>query len=98
MADPIVECYSGYTYAQAPRAFAWQERRFEVAKIEEQWRTPHGYSFAVRTRTEERFELHYDELQDRWMIHPLPVHDRKSAEKAKVLAFPFCKDRENTPD
>jgi hypothetical protein len=98
MTDPTVECYSGHTYAQEPRAFSWQERRFEVAKIEERWRTPYGYAFAVRTRMEDRFELHYDELQDRWKIQILPVNERKSAREAKVLAFPSCKDHQNTPD
>ena len=96
--DPIVECYSGHTYAQEPRAFAWQGRRFEVVKIDQRWRTPHGPSFAVRTKTGDRFELHYDELQDRWIIHGLPLSDRESEKRAKVPAFPPGPDRQKSSD
>jgi hypothetical protein len=98
MTNLIVECYSGHTYAQEPRSFTWQGRRFEVSKIQERWRSPHGHSFAVRTMTGDRFELHYDELQDNWMIHPLPVNYRPSADRAKILAFPPCGDRHTSPD
>jgi len=36
--------------------------------VEARWRTPAGPAFSVQTETGERFELHYDELNDRWMI------------------------------
>jgi hypothetical protein len=98
MTDPTVECYSGHTYAQEPRAFSWQGRCFDVARIEQRWRTPHGPSFALRTKAGERFELHYDELRDRWVIHPLPAIDRAGVKRAKVLAFPSCGDRQRSPD
>jgi hypothetical protein len=42
-----VECYSGYTYAQEPRAFEWHGRRYEVERIVKRWRTPSGPAFRV---------------------------------------------------
>jgi len=41
------ECYSGTTYAQEPRAFEWEGRRYEVARIVKRWRTPAGPGFRV---------------------------------------------------
>lgn len=71
MKDEIqVECYSGHTYAQEPRAFVWQGQRHEVAAIERAWRTPAGPVFRVRTAEGWRFELAYDEAADRWMVYP----------------------------
>jgi hypothetical protein len=68
MSAGSVECYSGHTYAQEPRAVVWRGRRFAVDHVEARWRTPAGPAFSVRTETGERFELHYDELDDRWTI------------------------------
>jgi hypothetical protein len=42
-----VECYSGYTYAQEPRAFEWQGQRYQVRHIAKRWRTPVGPAFRV---------------------------------------------------
>jgi hypothetical protein len=63
-----VECYSGHMYAQEPRAFAWQGRRYAVVEVEARWRLPQGPAFRVRTGPEERCELHYNEADDRWTI------------------------------
>ena len=98
MTNLIVECYSGHTYAQEPRAFNWHGRHFEVTKIDERWRTPHGPAFAVQTRTKDRFELHYDELGERWTLRTLPASDRTITKFAKVLAFPSRRDRQGPPD
>jgi len=43
-----VECYSGHTYAQEPRAFTWHGERYEVERIIKRWRTPEGPSFRVQ--------------------------------------------------
>jgi hypothetical protein len=43
-----VECYSGYTYAQEPRAFVWHARRYEVERVVKRWRTPAGPGFRVQ--------------------------------------------------
>jgi hypothetical protein len=70
MAEEIVECYSGHTYAQEPRAFVWEGRRFAVIEVEARWRTPDGPAFRVRTEAGGQFELHYRELEDRWLVCP----------------------------
>lgn len=64
----IVECYSGYTYAQEPRAFIWQGQRHEVAEIEHRWREPLGPVFRLRTADGQRWQLAYDETQDTWNL------------------------------
>jgi hypothetical protein len=74
MGDPDadrVECYSGHTYAQEPRAVIWQGRRYEVARIEERWRTPEGPAFRVRVDPERLFELRYHERVQSWTIREL---------------------------
>ena len=68
MTDLQVECYSGHTYAQDPRAFVWQGQRVEVEAIEACWRTPDGPVFRVRAQSEEVLELRYHETEDRWSI------------------------------
>jgi len=66
-----VECYSGHTYAQEPRAVIWQGRRYPVTQVEERWQTPGGPAFRVRVETERAFELRYDEVEDCWTIREL---------------------------
>ena len=67
--EPVsVECYSGHSYAQEPRAFTWQERRRVIAVVERIWRTPSGPHFRVRTDDGSRFELAYDEQADEWRL------------------------------
>jgi hypothetical protein len=63
-----VECYSGHTYAQEPRAFVWQDQRYIVRTVEWAWRTPEGPCFRVRTADGGRFELIYKEADERWAI------------------------------
>jgi hypothetical protein len=67
-----VECYSGHTYAQEPRALTWEGCRYLVTEVEARWRTPDGPVFRVRTEPENRFDLHYHELVDQWTITDLP--------------------------
>ena len=66
-----VECHSGYTYAQEPRAFIWQGQRHTVTCVERHWRTPAGPVFRVRTTNGCRFTLAYDEANDSWDIQPV---------------------------
>lgn len=66
-----VECYSGHTYAQEPRAFLWEGRRYLVVGVEARWRTPDGPAFRVRVESGKRFELHYQEGADTWSLFPL---------------------------
>jgi hypothetical protein len=70
-----VECHSGHTYAQEPRAVIWHDRRYPVAAVAVRWRTPQGPVFWVETETGERFELQYIEGTGTWCIQPLPADD-----------------------
>ena len=64
----LVECYSGHTYAQEPRAFVWSDKRHVVQVVERAWRTPDGPYFLVRTEEGGFFELAYDEAEDVWNV------------------------------
>ncbi len=65
----LVECHSGYTYAERPTALYWQGQRLGIEAIEAQWRIPGGRRFRVRTAEGQIFELFYRELDDEWRIH-----------------------------
>ncbi|NPV85754.1 MAG: hypothetical protein HPY45_07065 [Anaerolineae bacterium] len=65
-----VECYSGYTYPDQPRAFCWQGLWQPVAQVLARWRTPDQYSFRVLTQDGTLFILSYNEVQDNWCIYP----------------------------
>ncbi len=64
----IVECHSGYAYAERPIAFYWEGTRLEVELIETEWRIPDGKCFLVRARNGGHFELVFDEEYDAWRI------------------------------
>jgi hypothetical protein len=66
-----VECYASYRYPERPRAFLWRGERVEVEEVEQQWRTPSGPAFLVRTADGRRFTLAYDEAADDWDIQPV---------------------------
>jgi len=66
-----VECHSGHTYAQEPRAFAWEGQRLVVDEVLDRWRVPAGPTFRVRTAVGQVFDLHYAEAEDQWHIRPL---------------------------
>jgi hypothetical protein len=67
----IVECHSGYEYAERPTAVWWEGQRREVAAVEAQWRIAGGKKFRVRTVDGLVFELLYVELYDEWRVHPV---------------------------
>lgn len=69
MSGELVECHSGYEYAERPLALRWEGERLEIASVEEQWRIPGGRRFRVLTADGRRFELFYGELYDEWRIH-----------------------------
>ena len=68
--DPMhsVECVSSGTYAERPIALWWAGERQEVRVIENQWRTPVGVGFRVRTVKGQIFELFYGENEDEWIV------------------------------
>jgi hypothetical protein len=67
----LVECHSGYDYAEKPVAIHWAGERLEITSIVAQWRIPGGKCFRVQTRNEQTFELFYGELYDEWRINPV---------------------------
>jgi hypothetical protein len=67
---PLVECHSGYSYAERPQVLRFEGQRLEVSEIESEWRSPDGHWFRVSTKNGQKFELFYDELRDRWKVNP----------------------------
>lgn len=65
----IVECHSGFEYAERPVALVWQGVRLEIEQIEAAWRIPGAKRFRVRTTDGQVFELFYGELYDEWRIY-----------------------------
>jgi hypothetical protein len=71
-----VECYSGYTYAQEPRAIVWHGQRYEVKRILKRWRTPQGPHFRVEVAAISDLpspisglvDLTYLEIEDKWTM------------------------------
>lgn len=71
MTDEMVECHSGFTYAERPIALRWEDERLPIEEIEDSWRIPGGRKFRVRVEDGRGFELFYGELYDEWRIHLL---------------------------
>ena len=67
----LVECHSGFTYADKPVALSWENRRLEITGITAQWRSPQGCHFRVRTSNGQEFELSYREEDNEWQIMEL---------------------------
>ena len=63
-----VECYSGHTYAQQPRAIIWRGFRAVVARIERAWLTPDGPAFRVRLEDGAVVDLQHVEASDEWLL------------------------------
>jgi hypothetical protein len=81
----MVECYSGHTYAQEPRAFVWRGERYIVQAVERTWHAPEGPHFLVRAEEGGFFELVYNEAEDVWsarkrLITATPRVDNPSKE------------------
>ncbi len=60
--------YSGYEYAERPRALSWDGERLEIIEVLDRWRTPGKKGFRVRTSDKREFELVYEELAEEWSI------------------------------
>ncbi len=67
----LVECHSGYEYAERPVALRWEGARLEIDAVEAEWRIPGGKRFRVRTTGGQRFELFYGELYGDWRVSPI---------------------------
>ena len=68
MSSETVECYSGETYPERPRAFHWEGERLEIAEILSRWRTPGAAHFQIRIDDGRIFDLVYHLAKDRWNI------------------------------
>ena len=51
----LVECHSGYEYAERPVALHWQGQRLEIEAVEAEWRIPGGRCFRVRCADDRKF-------------------------------------------
>ena len=67
----LVECHSGFTYADKPVALTWENRRLEIIEISAQWRDPDRWHFRVRTNNGQGFKLSYHEADNEWQITQL---------------------------
>ena len=70
MGDELVECHSGFKYAERPLALHWEGERLEIEQIVSQSRIPGGKRFQVRVRDGRVFDLFYGELYDEWRVNP----------------------------
>ena len=68
IAELMVSCYSGHTYAERPRSFVWQGIAYEVAEIEKSWQQPGERYFQVNTKDNRLFNLCYNETQHHWSL------------------------------
>lgn len=68
MGDELVECHSGYEYAERPVALRWQDERLAIKQIEGEWRILGGKRFQVQTVDDRIFELIYQEPDDEWFV------------------------------
>ena len=66
--DELVECLSGFTYADRPVALTWEGHRLEIARILAEWRTLENKNFRVCTSDSREFELAYSQAEDEWQI------------------------------
>jgi aminotransferase len=64
----LVECRSGFTYADKPIALTWEGRRLEIVNILAEWLTPEEKHFRVRTGDGREFDLAYSLAADEWQI------------------------------
>jgi len=64
----VIECYSGHTYAQEPRAFWLEHQRRRVIAVRSRWREPTGPCFDVLADDACAYVLAYDETADCWSL------------------------------
>jgi len=86
--ESLVECYSGYTYAQEPRAFTWEGSRRHVVEVVATWREPSGPGFLVRADDGQRYKLQYHEAKDAWQVSALRPDRSESYKEVKTPMSP----------
>jgi hypothetical protein len=68
MAGAVVNCHSGYAYAERPVTFHWEGERLEIRSIIAEWQTPVSKHFRISTIDERIFEIVYDLAGDVWEV------------------------------
>lgn len=68
MMGELVECHSGFTYAERPVALTWEGLRLKIVEILAEWRTPEEKHFLVQTTDGRKFTLAYSQSTDTWQI------------------------------
>jgi len=63
-----VQCYSGHTYAQEPRAFWQGAEHHTVERVLRRWREPAGPCFEILAHNGATYLLAYDETNDHWRV------------------------------
>jgi hypothetical protein len=63
-----VQCYSGHTYAQEPRAFSQGAEHHTIERVLKRWREPAGPCFQVVADNGATYALAYHESTDRWEV------------------------------
>lgn len=71
-----VICYSGYKGDERPVRFRAGGAVFEIERILDQWRTPDGQCFLVRTAGGDYTLRHYSDA-DAWTLEPSRARFRK---------------------
>ena len=66
--NKLVECLSGYDYADRPISLEWDGQRKEIKTILFRWRTPEGKGFKVESSDNQIFDITYNENDDEWII------------------------------
>jgi hypothetical protein len=66
--ETVVECYSGHTYAQEPRAFWLDNQRRSVTVVRGRWREPTGPCFDVLADDGHAYVLAYNDTTDCWYV------------------------------
>jgi hypothetical protein len=64
----LVECHSGFTYADRPVALIWEGRRLEILQVLAEWRVTEEKHFRVRAAGGRIFELAYSQATEQWQI------------------------------
>ncbi|MGA2489667.1 MAG: hypothetical protein ABSF99_05705 [Anaerolineales bacterium] len=67
----LVECHSGFTYADRPVALTWEGQRLEIVQILAEWRSTEIKHFRVRTSDGQVFVLAYSQTTDEWQIQQI---------------------------
>ena len=70
-----VECYAGYKANETPRAFIYQERRYNILEIIDRWYEggrksgiPQLNYYKVRTEDNRQYIIRYNCIFDTWAL------------------------------